>query len=117
MECWPRFADPEVAGAESQYPGWPRTIEMTDNYNRKAFGYLPTLKINGLENPVVQVISETDNEVVYTLRLKNNVFQPRVFNPGTYTVLIKDMEGKEVKRFSELNLLKTGEEGEIAIDI
>jgi hypothetical protein len=30
FECWPRWADPTRPDAR-QYPGWPRTIEQTDN--------------------------------------------------------------------------------------
>jgi len=41
MECWPRNVD--IADSNTrQYPGWPRTIQQTDNYSRKAVAYLPT---------------------------------------------------------------------------
>ena len=31
LECWPRYSDPEAFDAE-QYPGWPVTLQMQDNY-------------------------------------------------------------------------------------
>jgi len=45
MECWPRNVD--IADSNTrQYPGWPRTIQQTDNYSRKAVAYLPTIEVN-----------------------------------------------------------------------
>ncbi len=31
MECWPRYADPDDPETGSQYPGWPRTIEVGES--------------------------------------------------------------------------------------
>jgi len=36
----------------------------------------------------VQVTSESNNEVVYTLRIKGNSFSPKVFVEGKYTIKI-----------------------------
>jgi hypothetical protein len=87
FECWPRnvdVTDPEA----KQYPGWPRTIEQQDNYGRKAAAYLPTLEIKNRLSPVVQVIDESNNEIVYTLRINGRTFRPKVFDKGTYTINI-----------------------------
>ena len=57
IECWRRGCDvtkPEGA----QFTGWPITIDQQDNYGRAAVAYLPTLKISGEPNPVVQVVDE-----------------------------------------------------------
>ncbi|MCF7975342.1 MAG: alkaline phosphatase D family protein [Phycisphaerae bacterium] len=86
IEVWPRLAD-EKQGYK-QYAGWPVTVRQTDNYNRAAFGYLPTLKIKGMKDAVVQVIREADNEVVYTIRAKGNTFVPKVFADGGYRVKV-----------------------------
>jgi hypothetical protein len=36
----------------------------------------------------VQVISESDGEILYTARVRGNRFQPYVFSPGSFTVKI-----------------------------
>ncbi len=87
MECWPRGGDITQPDAK-QYPGWPITIKQTQNYGRKAHSYLPTLQIKGPADPVVQVIDEQSQEVVYTLRIKGNTFRPKVFKSGIYTIKI-----------------------------
>ncbi len=98
-ECWPRNVDVMDATAQ-QYPGWPMTIKQTDNYSRKPVAFLPTLNISGCENPVVQVINEANNEVVYTLRIKGSTYQPGVFEEGSYTVKVG--EGKDQKTITEV---------------
>ena len=72
--------------AGRQYEGWPITVKQTDNYGRKAVAYLPTLKIKGLNDPVVQVVEEASGEVVYTLRIKGSEFRPKVFARGKYSI-------------------------------
>jgi hypothetical protein len=86
-ECWPRNVD-ITDPATKQYPGWPRTIKQEDNYGRNAVAYLPTLQVRGMENPVVQVIDESNDEIVYTLRINGNSFRPKVFKKGKYTIKV-----------------------------
>jgi len=90
VECWPFLADPMKA--EAQFPGWPVTIDVLDNYARKPVALLPTLKVSGVPDPVVQVVEEQGGEVVYTLRLSGGSFQPHVFAPGKYTVRVSHPE-------------------------
>ena len=85
---WPRFANPNNGG--KPYNGWPITVTQEDNYGRKAVAYLPQLKITGMVNPVVQVINEKNNEIEYSLRVKGESWQPKVFEKGTYTLKIGD---------------------------
>ena len=92
FECWPRNAD-VTDPATRQYDGWPKTIQQTDNYGREAFAYLPTLLFEGQQNPVVQVIDEDNEEIVYTLRVLGASFRPHVFQPGTYTVVVGEGDG------------------------
>ena len=87
FECWPRSVDVTDHGAR-QYPGWPKTIKQQDNYGRKPVAYLPTLDVKNKLNPVVQVIDESNNEIVYTLRINGQTFRPKVFHHGTYTINI-----------------------------
>lgn len=81
---WPRWVDPAQPGAKP-YPGWPITIDQTDNgMPRKGFtlGRIDT----GLTDPVLQVIDQGSGEIVYTLRIKGSSFEPKVFHAGVYTV-------------------------------
>jgi hypothetical protein len=93
MECWPRNVDVSAPGAKP-YPGWPITINQTDNYGRKAVAHLPTLKIKGAKNPAIKVIDEASGEWIYALRINGDTFQPKVFKKGTYTV---DIDGKIIQ--------------------
>ncbi|MBL8793241.1 MAG: hypothetical protein JNM56_05000 [Planctomycetia bacterium] len=87
FECWPRFADVKD-GDKAQFPGWPTTVSLDDNDGRKPVAWLPELVVAGAENPVVQVIDEKTNEVVYALRITGTRYQPAVFALGKYTVKI-----------------------------
>jgi len=87
IECWPRNVDITNSNTK-QYPGWPRTIKQEDNYGRKAVAYLPTIQVRGMRNPVVQVIDESNDEIIYTLRINGTSFRPKVFKEGTYTVKV-----------------------------
>ncbi len=93
MECWPRGIDVTAPDAE-QYEGWPMTIDQTDNYGRAAMGYLPEIRVKNMSHPVVQVIYEPDNEVVYTLRIKGTQFTPKVFKDGKYTIRVGEQPNK-----------------------
>ena len=95
MECWPRGVDVTAADAE-QYPGWPITIDQVDNYGRQGTAFLPTLEIAGAEAPVLEVVDETYDEIVYTLRLPGNRFQPKVFRDGEYTLRLSEGGKKTV---------------------
>ena len=112
MECWPRNID--VTGpADKQYPGWPRTITQEDNYGRKAVAYLPTLKIAGQANPVVQITDEADGRIVYTLRINGSTFRPKVFKEGKYT--IKVSRGAKAKTFKGVK--SVGLKGSETLDV
>jgi hypothetical protein len=107
MECWPRNVDISAPGAKP-YPGWPITIDQTDNYGRKAVAHLPTLKITGAENPVVKVVDESTGEWIYALRINGDTFQPRVFRKGTYTVEVEDkiIRGLEANRLNDRGVVE-----------
>ncbi|MEO8353762.1 MAG: hypothetical protein ABI680_18705 [Chthoniobacteraceae bacterium] len=85
FECWPRFSDAKAADM-AQFPGWPITVSMEANDGRKPAGYLPTLVFPDAAHPVVQVIAEATGEILYTIRVRGDRFQPRVYAPGKYTV-------------------------------
>ncbi|MPY87997.1 MAG: twin-arginine translocation pathway signal [Luteitalea sp.] len=95
IDCWPYSADPLQEGTEM--PGWPVVVRQTDNYARKAVAHLPTLKIRGVEKPVLHLVDERNGELVYALRLPRREFQPHVFAAGEYTVKISEPETGKVK--------------------
>ncbi|MHC4636012.1 MAG: metallophosphoesterase family protein [Planctomycetota bacterium] len=87
VECWPRNVDITAVEAK-QYAGWPRTIKREDNYARAALAYLPTIEVVGMDNPVIQVVDESNNEIVYTIRIKSKSYRPKVFKKGKYTIKV-----------------------------
>lgn len=103
LENWPRWADPSKGDAP--YEGWPVTVDQEDNYGRNAAGYLPEIQVIGIADPVIQVYDETDNEVVYTLRIKGDNFIPKVFDKDhQYTVNVSDYSGSAATQtFKGLN--------------
>ena len=82
FECWPRFSEGE------QFPGWPITVRTDDNDGRVAVAWLPELRFENAERPVVQVIVEASGEVLYTIRVQGNRFQPPVYSQGAFTVKV-----------------------------
>ncbi|HMA63147.1 MAG TPA: hypothetical protein VKP78_10905 [bacterium] len=107
IECWPRGVDVTSKNGE-QYKGWPITIDQRDNYGREAIAYLPEIKVRGMNNPVVQVIYEPDQEVVYTLRIKGDQFKPKVFKDGKYTVKVGE-QPDNIQVLNGLNAQETGD--------
>lgn len=98
MECWPRGVDVTKSDAE-QYAGWPVTIDQLDNYGREPMAWLPTLQIDGMSDPVLQVVDETYGDLVYTLRIRGREFRPKVFRDGQYTLKIGEQPDR-MKVFS-----------------
>jgi hypothetical protein len=111
IECWPRGVDVTEKDAE-QYKGWPITIDQMDNYDREAIAKLPKIKVSKMKNPIVQVIYEPDQEVVYTLRIKGDQFQPKVFKDGTYTIKIGE-QPDAMKTFTGLEAQESKENNEV----
>ncbi len=95
FECWPRNVDITASDARP-YPGWPITIKQEDNYAKKAVAYLPTLEMTGKTDSTVQVIDESNEEIVYTLRIKGKSFRPKVFKKGLYTVKVGDGDNPKI---------------------
>jgi hypothetical protein len=103
FNCWPRRGD-ITSPKSKQYPGWPVTCRQQDNYGRKAAAYLPTIRVRGMDDPVVQVIEEKSGEIVYTLRIKGTEFRPKVFEDGTYTIIVGD-QGRRQETLTKVRAL------------
>ena len=92
----------DPTNADKQYPGWPRVIQQTDNYARKPAAYLPTLKFTGMTNPVVQVIDESDGQIVYTRRIRGDSCRLPVFKSGKYTLHVGEPGTPRMKHLSAI---------------
>jgi len=114
LECWPRnvdITDPQT----KQYPGWPRTIGQQDNYSRKPVAFLPTIEVQGTANPVVQVIDESNGEIVYTLRINGTSFTPKIFKKEKYTVKVGQQGTDKMKILSGIEPLAAGQTRTISV--
>ncbi len=101
FECWPRHIDVTSREAK-QFPGWPITVRQQDNYSRRPKGHLPPV-VSDVADPVVQVIDEYLNEVVYTIRISGKRFRPPVFREASFTVRIG--EGDRIRTYRHLEPL------------
>jgi hypothetical protein len=87
FECWPLYADPEFPQTGGQYPDWPITIAQTDNDGRTPTGYLKTIDTQSEKNAVIRVFDESNNSLVYAMRIRGNLFRPPVYkNSSTYRI-------------------------------
>ena len=115
VECWPRFADVDQ-GDQAQFAGWPITFDYRNNDGRKPVGYLPEMVVQGAERPVVQVIEDATNEVLYTVRMDSSRFRPPVYSEGNYTVKI-GREKPDLSKISGLKPVKSGSNAMLQIDL
>lgn len=87
FEAWPRFESVDQ-GDDAQYPGWPITINQRDNDGRKPLGFLKEIVCEAGTQPVVQVIDESSQEVLYTVRANSHRFRPPVYSDGSFTIKV-----------------------------
>lgn len=73
-----------------------------DNYGREAVAWLPTLKISGDTDPVVEIINQTTGEPEYIVRINGNEFIPEVFSNDKFSVKVSYPEKELVKEFADL---------------
>jgi arylsulfatase A-like enzyme len=107
FEAWPRFAS-VAEGDQAQFPGWPITVSMDDNDGRKVTGYLPELVFAESERPVIQVIDESTQDVLYTIRAASHRFSPGVYSEGPFTIKC----GRDRPEQVVLESVKPGKKGE-----
>jgi alkaline phosphatase D len=94
FEAWPLHADPEFPQTGGQYPDWPITIRQTDNDGRIPSGHLKTIDTQWQKNAVIRVFDESDNSLVYAMRVRGNLFRPPVYdNSKTYRIEIAYDDG------------------------
>jgi hypothetical protein len=86
MESWPIYENmtSDITGYET-HNGWPVTVTVDQQYNRKSFGYLAPVKMKE-KSFIVRVRKEPSGELVYARRITNGTFRPKVFEMGNYRV-------------------------------
>ncbi|MGB5434420.1 MAG: alkaline phosphatase D family protein [Maribacter sp.] len=102
FECWPRNVDIHDSNSK-QYTGWPITIAQTDNFQIENGYQLPTLKLS-LEDQVVTVRDSKTKEVISSLRINGNIYQPQVRAEGNYDLEIGEEASKQI--FQEFEAIK-----------
>ncbi|MEX1041831.1 MAG: twin-arginine translocation pathway signal [Pirellulaceae bacterium] len=112
-ECYRLQIDATNLKPEDQFPGWPKTIANQDNYGRKALAHLPLLKIKGIDRPVIQIYQAEDGEHVYSLRLCEPTFQPKVFAEGKYHIKVGDPDTDRMQTLRDIEA--SDEPGELEV--
>ena len=97
LECWPRQVDPKGPGAQ-QYDGWPMTVPRDSGDGRRPAGTLPTVRVRGVEDPVVEVRSAS-GALIYARRIRGTEFTPPVFEAAPHVVRVGDtLRGRWLER-------------------
>ena len=68
-----------------------------------------------MTNPVIQVIDESNGEIVYTLRINGTSWTPRVFKIEEYTVKIGLQGTDQMKTLTGIRPLAAGESKKISV--
>jgi len=97
LDCYKLLIDTQHLKPNDQFPGWPVTLKMTDNYGREAVAMLPNITVTGLKHHPVIKVYDAKNNLVYALRSPQNTYTPKVFAQGTYTVKIGDPDTDQWK--------------------
>lgn len=106
FECWQRNVDITNPNSK-QYKGWPITFKQTDNYKIKNAYELPMLKVSK-QNQVITVKNAYTKEVITSLRIKGNSYQPKVKYEGDYVIEVG--EGSNKKHFFDIPSKKNNKE-------
>ena len=81
---------PMTSGNPQSFPGWPQTFSVADNVGALSSDarFLPpiTYEQGPINRPILQVIDQQNDEVLYTIRVPQNNFSPPVFGDGPYIV-------------------------------
>ena len=98
LECYRLQIRAKNPKPEDQFPGWPRTIDLLQNHERKAMFHLPMIEVSGLLRPYLRIDHEESGEHVYSLRIQGGTFQPKVFQRGTYRITVGSAEDESKRK-------------------
>ena len=86
MESWPIYENMSTDISKyDTHAGWPVTVSVDQQYNRKPLGHLAPIKMNK-KSFIVRVRKEPSGELVYARRITKGTFRPKVFEMGNYRV-------------------------------
>jgi alkaline phosphatase D len=105
LGCYP-FDSNLGSSDKAQFSGWPYSFSFDQLEGRIPIGYLPELRFEGVDKPVVEVIRENDNETIYITRIFDDVYHPPVYEKGKYTIRVLDPENEKekfIKKVSSVN--------------
>ena len=88
IECWPRHVDPSRDDAR-QFEGWPITVLRDAGDGRTPLAHLPTVRVRGLEDAVVEVRAPSGS-LVHARRVRGRALDLPVFGPGPHVVRVGD---------------------------
>ncbi len=95
IDAWRFKADVENPNpVRDQFPGWPLQISQFDNLGLGADNVLPEISVNQ-PNQVMQIWNEKTGELAQIYRVKGNTVQPKLFENGTFTIIIGEDKNKE----------------------
>jgi alkaline phosphatase D len=117
MECHRLLIDASKLKVGDQFPGWPKTINYSENYERAPAAYLPEIKVQGLAHPVIQVINAKTNELVYSLRSRKDYFRARVFDANAnYKVKVGEPDNDKWKTLENLKPDAKGKKTTVSLE-
>lgn len=94
MEAIRFLADLGKSSEENTYPGWPLTIQQTDNDGRRPIGYLPKIKTESPDQ-MLKIVKEDTNELVRAIRIKGYSHKPAVYDLAKYTLIVGEGESEK----------------------
>ena len=110
-----------VAGYYGDLDGDPNTTSISEGFDDPGFGvggevgYLPMLEISGLESSVLQLIDESTEEIIYTVRVPSSTFRPKIFDTeASYTIIIGEPGTSSMRTFTGMKMAtRDGEKFEV----
>ncbi|WP_372947288.1 alkaline phosphatase D family protein [Mariniphaga sp.] len=95
IDSWRFFADVENPNpVRDQFPGWPKQISQFDNLGMGAENVLPEISVNQ-PSQVMQIWNEKTGELAQIYRINGNTVQPKLFESGTFTVIIGENKERD----------------------
>jgi len=116
IEAWHFLSDVLNPGNESQFPGFPLTINQMDNYGRKPVAWLPALKIKGDPDPVVEIINQKSGDLEYIIRINGNEFVPKVFSKDKFKIIVGYPEKDLYKEITDIDPVMDEGGSELAVE-
>ena len=87
FDCKPRSAEVAARLKNGSYPGWPKTVSVSQNDGRKPVGELARVTVKGAASPVVRVYG-SDGKLEWAQRMGTSSFTVQAYAKGKHRVEI-----------------------------